>query len=228
MAFEFAPHDPSLIYVAEKGGVIKVFNVDTGVQQAIFIDISSKVNDIQDRGLLDIVLHPNFGQPVQPGQPEHNFIYAFYVVDPPDAVGNPDPEARPDGGGNRFAYLVRFTANAATNYTTAVPGSEVILLGGVVVPGVAELQPRTLQHISGAGAIDSTNDIGLPESGFDAQTGEYVDNYIKVDSVSHARMSRVPWNFGGGPVSIRLRSLDHCALRVRQIRRSRVRGLIAV
>jgi len=25
------------------------------------------------------------------------------------------------------------------------------------------------------------------------------------------RMSRVPWNFGGGPVSIRLRSPDHCA-----------------
>ena len=27
-------------------------------------------------------------------------------------------------------------------------------------------------------------------------------------------MSRVPWNFGGGPVSIRLRSPDHCARRV--------------
>ena len=38
------------------------------------------------------------------------------------------------------------------------------------------------------------------------------------------RMSRVPWNFGGGPVSIRLRSPDHCALRVRHFRRSRVRG----
>jgi hypothetical protein len=28
-------------------------------------------------------------------------------------------------------------------------------------------------------------------------------------------MSRVPWNFGGGPVSIRLRSPDHRAPRVR-------------
>ena len=26
-----------------------------------------------------------------------------------------------------------------------------------------------------------------------------------------SRMSRVPWNFGGGPVSIRLRSPGHCA-----------------
>ena len=177
LAFEFARHDPSLIYVAEKGGVIKVFNVNTGAQQSTFIDISSKVNDIQDRGLMDIVLHPNFGQPVQPGQPEHNYVYAFYVVDPPDTVGNPSANALPDGGGNRFAYLVRFTANAATNYTTAVPGSEVILLGGA---------GRTLQDISGAGAVDSTSAISQPESGFNAQTRVYVDNYIKVDSRSHA------------------------------------------
>jgi len=81
---------------------------------------------------------------------------------------------------------VRFTANAATNYTTAVSGSEVILLGGVAVPGVAGLQPRTLQDISGAGTVDSTSDLNLPESGFNAQTGQYVDNYLKVDSRSHA------------------------------------------
>ena len=171
LAFEFAPQNPSLVYVAEKGGVIKVFNVNTGAQQSTFIDISSKVNNNQDRGLLDIALDPNFGQP------GHNYVYAFYVVDPPDAVGNPDPYAALDGAGNRFAYVVRFTADAATNYTTAVPGSEVILLGGA---------GRTLQDVSGAGRVDSTNDIGLPESGFNAQTGQYVDNYIKVDSRSHA------------------------------------------
>ena len=175
LAFEFAPQNPSLIYVAEKGGVIKVFNVNTGAQQSTFIDISSKVNDNQDRGLLDIVLDPNFGTPVQSGQPEHNYVYAFYVVDPPDTAGK-QGNAGPDGAGNRFAYLVRFTADAATNYTTAVAGSEVILLGGA---------GRTLQDISGAGAVDSTSNISQPESGFNAQTG-YVDNYIKVDSRSHA------------------------------------------
>ena len=185
LAFVFAPQDASLIYVAEKGGVIKVFNVNTGAQRSTFIDISSKVNDIQDRGLLDIALHPNFGQPVLPGQPEHNYVYAFYVVDPAGTAGNTG-NAGPDGGGNRFAYLVRFTADAATNYTTAVPGSEVILLGGVAVPGVTGQQPRTLQDISGAGAIDSTSNASQPESGFNVQTGKYIDNYIKVDSRSHA------------------------------------------
>ncbi len=176
IAFEFAPHDPSMMYIAEKGGVIKVFDTDTG-QQSTFIDISSKVNDIQDRGLIDIALHPDFGKPVEPGQPEHNYIYAFYVVDPPDTVGNPNSNAGPDGGGNRFAYLVRYTADPATDYTTAIPDSEVILLGGA---------GQTLQDISGAGAVDSTSNIGQPESGFNSQTGEYVDDYIKVDSRSHA------------------------------------------
>jgi len=175
LAFEFAPQNPSLIYVAEKNGAIKLFNVVTGTQST-FIDISSKVNSNQDRGLMDIALHPDFGQPVQPGQPEHNYVYAFYVVDPPGTAGKAG-NAGPDGAGNRFAYLVRFTADAATNYTTAVPGSEVILLGGA---------GRTLEDISGAGAVDSTSDLNQPESGFNAHTGEYVDDYIKVDSRSHA------------------------------------------
>ena len=177
LAFEFSPQDPSLIYVAEKGGVIKVFDVDTGAQQSTFIDISSKVNDIQDRGLLDIALHPDFGQPVR--QVSQSIIMSMRSMSlippiPSATTGN----AGPDGGGNRFAYLVRFTADAATNYTTAVPGSEVILLGGAGV--------STLEDISGAGAVDSTSNISQPESGFNAQTGEYVDNYIKVDSRSHA------------------------------------------
>ena len=152
LSFEFAPQDPSLMYVAEKGGVIKVVNVNTGATQSTFVDISSKVNNNGDRGLLDIALDPNFGQP------QHSFVYAFYVVDPPDTVGNPDPDAAPDGAGNRFSYLVRFTADPATNYTTAVAGSETILLGGIAVPGVVGQQPRTLQDISGAGTVDSTSD----------------------------------------------------------------------
>lgn len=41
-----------------------------------------------------------------------------------------------------------------------------------------------------------------------------------------ARLSRVPWNFGGGPVSIRLRSPGHCALQVRRFRVRVQRGLL--
>lgn len=170
IAFEFAPQDPSVMYVAEKGGVIKVVDTDTG-QQSTFIDISPKVNDIQDRGLMDIALHPDFGKGVG-----RDYVYAFYVVDPPDTAGKTG-NAGPDGGGNRYAYLVRYTADPATNYTTAIPDSEVVMLGGA---------GQTLQDISGAGAVDSTSDFNQAESGFNSQTGQYVDDYIKVDSRSHA------------------------------------------
>ena len=114
---------------------------------------------------MDIALHPDFGTPVEPGQPEHNYVYAFYVVDPPDTVGNTNSNAGPDGGGNRFAYLVRYTADPATNYTTVLPDSEVILLGGA---------GQTLQDISGDGAVDSTSPAisTRPESGYNAQTGQ--------------------------------------------------------
>jgi glucose/arabinose dehydrogenase len=186
MGFEFAPWNPSLLYVAEKEGVVKVFDVETGEQRSTFVDISSQVNSNQDRGLLDISLHPDFGKPGQTGESGNNYLYAFYVADPTDSVGNPNPQAAPDGNGNRFAYVVRFTADATTNYTTAVPGSEVILLGGVGVPGKDGLQPRTLEDISGGGAVDSTSDLSQPESGIDPKTGRYVDNYVKVDSRSHA------------------------------------------
>ena len=79
ISFEFAPHDPSLMYVAEKGGVIKVFDVESGANLGTFLDISDKVNNIQDRGLMDIAFHPDF---------EANpYVYAFYVVDPPETAG---------------------------------------------------------------------------------------------------------------------------------------------
>ena len=168
MAFEFAPQDPSLVYVAEKGGRIRVFDLDSNTFLADFVDLTAKVNNVTDRGLMDIALHPNF--------PENPYVYAFYVVDPPDTAGR-SGNAGPDGGGNRFAYVVRFTADAATGFTTIVSGSEVILVGAA---------GQTLQDISGGGSVDSTSALNQPESGFNAQTGQYLDDYIKVDSLSHA------------------------------------------
>lgn len=172
IAFEFAPNDPSKIYIAEKKGVITVFDTDTG-EKTTFVDIQDDVNNIQDRGLMDVALHPDFGKGVG-----RDYVYAFYVVDPPDTEGKTG-NAGPDGGGNRYAYLVRYTADPATNYTTAIPGSEVVMLGGA---------GQSLDDISGGGAVDSTStsNFGQAESGYDAETGTYVDDYIKVDSRSHA------------------------------------------
>ena len=141
IAFEFSPHDPSVIYIAEKGGVITVFDTETG-EKSTFINISPEVNNIQDRGLMDIALHPDFGEEGS------NYVYAFYVVDPPGTQANQTgTNAGPDGGGNRFAYLVRYTADPETN--TVVSGSEVILLGGagVSLRTLAEPEPSTVPAI---------------------------------------------------------------------------------
>ncbi|MBM3488508.1 MAG: hypothetical protein FJX67_18070, partial [Alphaproteobacteria bacterium] len=94
MAFEFALQDSSVLYIAEKGGRIRVFDTDTGSFLPDFVNLTAKVNNIQDRGLIDIALHPNF--------PATPYLYAFYVADPPDTVGRTG-HSGPDGAGNRFA-----------------------------------------------------------------------------------------------------------------------------
>lgn len=158
----------SVAYVAEKAGVIKVIDTATGTQLSTFIDISDKVNNNSDRGLLHIALDPDFNN----GRP---YVYAFYVVDPPETAGLTGA-AGPDGEGNRFSYLVRFTADTANGSLTAVPGSEQIILGAA---------GQSLSDISGGGVVNSTSDLNQPESGR-TPDGGYVQDYLKVDSRSHA------------------------------------------
>ena len=68
---------------------------------------------------------------------------------------------------------------------------------------------------------------GLAPAGNDELPTE--SDHVITQPPSNCRAySRVPWNFGGGPVSIRLRSPRHCARRVRQVRRIRVRALLGV
>lgn len=169
ISFEFTENGERL-YVAEKGGVIKVFDTATGEFLSTFVDLSDVVNDAGDRGLVDIALSPNF--------PQDPSIYAFYVVDPPEVAGQTGP-AGPDGIGNRFAYVVRFEADAANDFLTAVPDSETILLGAA---------GQSLDDISGGGALDFT------AAEFADETSSAVDpsdptgfkrDYLKVDAQSH-------------------------------------------
>ena len=114
----FAPN--GLLFVAEKSGLLKVVN--TAGVTTVFADLRTQVNDTGERGLLGIVVHPNFVS----GSP---YVYALHTYDPPEAataVGN----AARDGDGQRVSRLVRLTANAATGYTTMVTGSSTTILGG--------------------------------------------------------------------------------------------------
>lgn len=170
VAFEFAVHDPSLMYVAEKGGTVGLFDLDTGAKVSDVLDIRDQVNNTNDRGLLDIAIHPDFAN--------HPYLYAFYVVDPADTAGKTG-NAGPDGTGNRFSYVERYTLDASTGYTSIVDGSNVVILGGGA---------DSLEDISGEGTVNSTSraNVNVPDSEINVATGEYKQDYLKVDSLSHA------------------------------------------
>ena len=136
--FVFSPVNPSQVYVAEKPGIIALSDLTTGTTRTV-IDLSNQVNDFGDRGLLDIALDPNFAQ--------NGFIYAFEVIDPPDTAGKTG-NAGPDGIGNRYAQVIRYTADPATNFSTILPNSAKILLGNA---------GQSLADISGGGAQDFTD-----------------------------------------------------------------------
>ena len=78
LAFEFSPVDSTKMYVATKPGQVRLFDTVSQTQTAIALDIREQVNAGGDRGLLDIALHPDFVS--------NPYLYAFYVVDPPETV----------------------------------------------------------------------------------------------------------------------------------------------
>lgn len=169
MKVAWLPGEESKALVAEKDGVIKFIDMATGSSQ-VLIDIRDKVNDDADRGLMDIVLHPDI---------ENNpYVYAFYVVDPPETASN-SGNAGQDGLGNRYAHVVRFDIDLSGATPVIDQSSEVILVGGA---------GQTLSDISGNGVLNFTDKIHENEraSDVDAVTGDYIDDYIKVDSRSHA------------------------------------------
>ena len=121
--FDWSP-DAKLMFVAEKGGIVRtVIQPSNTLQTTPFIDISAQVNNVADRGLLGLAVDPFFGK-----NQGRDYVYLLFTYDPPETQGNTGL-AGSDGDGNRPARLIRVTANPATNYTTALSDSEVVLLG---------------------------------------------------------------------------------------------------
>ena len=158
------------MFIAEKQG--RVVAVRDGARQSQpFIDLSAEVNSASDRGLLDIQLHPNF--------PATPYVYLLYTYDPPEVhqhVGH--ALAGPDGVGNRAGRLVRVTADATNGFLTALPGSQVVLLGS----------NSTWNNFNAF--ANSTLDISEPEGGVDS-SGRYINDFINSDSESHSVASLV-------------------------------------
>ncbi len=162
-SIDFSP-DGRNIYVTQKAG--QVFVIRDGQRLATpFIDISTQVNGTRDRGLLDIAIHPDF---------ENNpYVYLLFTYDPPEVFQNAShPLAGPDRNGNRAGRLIRVTADPSTNFTTAIAGSEVILLG------------RNSVWSNFNAFINSTSDFNAPPAGI-LPDGTNIQDFIATDSESH-------------------------------------------
>ena len=172
MSIVWLPGSDNLALVAHKKGQISIVNTETGeVSDDFLIDLRDEVNSNSDRGLMDIVIHPDF---------ENNpYLYAFYVVDPPGAAGTGGNDGE-DGDGNRYAHVVRWELDLSGGTPTLVEGSK------TDHPRRRRAVLRPTSPVTAM--IDSTllENIDQPSSEIDPVTGEYKQDYIKVDSITHA------------------------------------------
>jgi glucose/arabinose dehydrogenase/PKD repeat protein len=72
------------VFVAEKSGLIKVFDSLSDPTPTIFADLRTNVYNFWDRGLLGLALHPNF--------PATPYVYVLYTYD--HMLGSPSPAPR--------------------------------------------------------------------------------------------------------------------------------------
>ena len=109
------------LLIAEKSGVVRMWDPAAGLLPTPFIDISAQVNGVRDRGLLGIAVHPDW--PVTP------HVFLLFTYDPPEVYQNPPGRGGPDGRGKRASRLIRVSADPTDDHRTASPATEVVLLG---------------------------------------------------------------------------------------------------
>ena len=112
------------VFVAEKSGLIKVFDDLADTTPTVFADLRTNVHDFWDRGLLGLALDPNF--------PTSPYVYVLYAYDAPPGqtapVWNdacPTPPGATTDGCVVTGRLSRLTASGNT-----MTGSEQVLLSG--------------------------------------------------------------------------------------------------
>lgn len=117
----FSPPGPTVLdwapdgtmFIAKLDGIVLLYDGDNLLPEP-FIDISAQVNTGGQRGLLGFAVDPNFS-------PTSPYVYLAFSYDPPGVT--PDQSDVP-----RVTRVVRVSADPATNYKTALPNSEVLLL----------------------------------------------------------------------------------------------------
>ena len=154
----------------EKEGRVSVVAADGSKQ--LLIDISEEVGNWRDYGLLGFALDPGF---LTNGR-----FYLFYVVDRHHLLHFGTSSYDPNADEYFNATIARITcyqADAATGFTTVVPGSRSVLVGETKSSGIPIL------HTShGAGALLFGEDGSLMASTGDGASYLVLDDGNAVDS----------------------------------------------
>lgn len=154
--FAFAPD--GRVFLTEKNGRVRVVAADGTLLSAPFATMA--VDTQNDRGLMSLVLDPNFAQ--------NRYVYVFFVSTTIPPV--------PQNSLSRVSRLVRYTANG----NVAVPGSETIILDGIPMDadshagGSLEFGPDGKLYLAiGDGAsYDIANQLALRAQNLDEYPGK--------------------------------------------------------
>ena len=139
----FAPD--GRMFVWQKNGIVRVIK-NGQLLPTPFIDLSAKVNTYDDRGFWGLAFDPQFAS--------NGRIYMSYTF---ENAGNPNSSSP------RTARLTRVTADPA-NPDTALPGSEVVILGSVGTPPCSA-QPASADCIGSDGGSHTLGSLHFASDG---------------------------------------------------------------
>lgn len=110
------------VFVAEKGGAIKVFDDLADPTPTTFADLSTNVHNAGDRGLLGMALHPQF-----PAEP---WVYVLYTYDAPPGQTAPvwNDDCASVGGTNGGRCIVTGRLSRLQASGNGMVGSEQVLI----------------------------------------------------------------------------------------------------
>lgn len=113
VGFRFAPD--GRLFIWEKTGIVKIFK-NGNLLPTPFLDFSTKVNRVNDRGMLGLALDPEFTN--------NGYVYLLYTYE-----NTPNP----DDPGAKTARLTRVKADPL-NPDVMLANSEIVILGSIGTP----------------------------------------------------------------------------------------------
>jgi glucose/arabinose dehydrogenase len=188
VAVNFAYTGDGRMFVAYKGGVLKVYDLTTGVG-TVYVDLSARVNALQGRGLLGLALDPNFAT--------NQYVYVLFT----EELRPDDPDEDHPAGGT----LMRMKAQAG-NPDIVDPSSFLTLLTGYdsfsKVHGVGTI------HFDAAGnllaSFGDAQENGVNTASLDALNPDSLHGkVIRIDAATGNGVPSNPFYEAGNPGSTR-------------------------